>query len=140
MKGKWNKPLIILIVLLLFHCLTNDHFQGDFLNKLYMLFNISLPFYEVHLIEDQPWTTLLKHEQLFHVDQNLLAKALKNTFSPSSVFFFSLHPTTTINEFLIFIKSKCTCLFYFYHVLYSALICWLLFKGEKSWLIPLNFT
>ena len=39
---------------LLFHHLTNDHFQGDFLNKRYILStfsNISLPFHEVYLIE-----------------------------------------------------------------------------------------
>ena len=59
---------------------TNVHFQEDFLNKLYMLStfsNISLPFHEV---------------QLFDVNQNLLARALKNTFAASSDFFFpSLH-------------------------------------------------
>ena len=37
----------------LFHLLTNDHFQEDFLNKLYIqstFSNISLPFHEVHLL------------------------------------------------------------------------------------------
>ena len=42
---------------LFFHLLTNDCFQGDFLNKLYIystLSNISLPFHEVYLIEGGP--------------------------------------------------------------------------------------
>ena len=48
------------------------------------------------------------HEQLFDVKQNLLGRALRDKFSPSSVFFFqltrfSLHQTTT--EFLAFIKA-----------------------------------
>ena len=43
---------------LFFHLLTNDHFQGEFINKLYILSafsNISLPFQEVHLKEGRPW-------------------------------------------------------------------------------------
>ena len=59
----------------------------DFLNKMYILStfsNISLPFPGVHFIEGRPWATLLKHEQLFDVKQNLFA--LKNTFSLSSFF------------------------------------------------------
>ena len=39
------------------HLLANDHFQGDFLNKLNILFtfsNISIPFHEVNLIEGLP--------------------------------------------------------------------------------------
>ena len=65
---------------LFFHLLTNDHFQGDFLNKLYIstFSNTSLPFHEVHLIEGPSFTTLLNHEKLFDVNQNLLARALKN--------------------------------------------------------------
>ena len=38
-------------------------------------------------IEGRPWTTLLNHEQFFGVNQNLVARALKNKFLPSSVFF-----------------------------------------------------
>ena len=37
--------------------MTNDHLQGNFLNKLYIsstLSNISLPFHEFHLIEGRP--------------------------------------------------------------------------------------
>ena len=63
---------------LLFHMLTNDHFQGDFLNKCYIwstFSNISLAFHEVHLIEGRPLTTLLNHEQIFNVNQNLLARS-----------------------------------------------------------------
>ena len=36
-----------------------------------------LPFQEVHLIEGCPLTTLLNHEQLFDVNQNLLVGGLK---------------------------------------------------------------
>ena len=97
-------------MLIFFHLLTNDYFQCGFLNKLNIwstLNNISIPFHEVCFKEDQPWTTLLNHEQLFDVSQKLLASPLKNRFSPSSVFFlrltcFSLHQTT--KEFLAFIK------------------------------------
>ena len=42
---------------LFFHLLTNDHFQGDFLNELYIesiFSNIPLPFHEVPLIEGRP--------------------------------------------------------------------------------------
>ena len=87
---------------LFFLLLTNDHYQGDFLNKLYILStfsNISLSFHEVHLIEGRSWTTLLNHEQLLDVDQNLLARALKNLFSPSSAF-LSLYNEQTRNFFL----------------------------------------
>ena len=38
----------------LFSSVTNDHLQGDFLNKPYIQFtlsNTSLPFHEVHLID-----------------------------------------------------------------------------------------
>ena len=48
------KLLLILIMPLFFHLLTNVHFQGEFVNKLYILStfsNMLLPFYEVHLIE-----------------------------------------------------------------------------------------
>ena len=87
---------------LFFLLLTNDHYQGDFLNKLYILAtfsNISLSFHEVHLIEGRSWATLLNHEQLLDVDQNLLARALKNLFLPSSVF-LSLYNEQTRNFFL----------------------------------------
>ena len=52
-----QKLLIILIMPLFFHLLTNNHFQGEFVKKLYMLFtfsNIWLPFQEVHLTEGRP--------------------------------------------------------------------------------------
>ena len=61
---------------LLFHLLSNDHFQGDFLNKLYILYtfsNIPLPFREVHSREGL-WK--VNDKQPFDVNQNLLAKAL----------------------------------------------------------------
>ena len=38
-----------------------------------------------------------------NVNKKILATALKNTFSPSTVFFFSLYQTT--KEFLAFIKA-----------------------------------
>ena len=38
-------------------------------------------------LECRLWTTLLNHKQLFDVSQNLLGRALKNKFSPSSLFF-----------------------------------------------------
>ena len=43
------------------------------------------------------------HGQLFDVNKNFLAKPLKNTFSPFSVFFLSLHQTT--EECLAFINT-----------------------------------
>ena len=42
-------------------------------------------------------------KRVFDVKSKFLARALKKTFSPSSVFFFSLHQTT--KEFLAFIKA-----------------------------------
>ena len=95
-----------MIMPLFFPLSSNDHFQEDFLNKLYIVStfsNISLPFHGIHLIEVWSGTTLLNHEQLFHVNQNLLARALKHTFSLSFVFFLVLHLTT--KEFLTFIKT-----------------------------------
>ena len=121
-----------------FHLLTNDHFQRDFLNKLNTLStfsNISLPFREVHLKEGWPRTTLLNPEQLFNVDQTLIARALKNTFSPSSAFFLvSLHRTTTgiCGFHKTFVISLYMSLLFLKHVLYLALIDWLIFKGEQS--------
>ena len=59
MNGKLNaKTIKNFDNALFFHLLTNDHFQGKFFTKLYVLStfsNISLPFQEVHLIEGQPW-------------------------------------------------------------------------------------
>ena len=43
------------------------------------------------------------HKQLFDVNKNVLARALQNTFSSSSVFFFSLYQIT--KEFLAFVKA-----------------------------------
>ena len=98
MEIEMLKTLIILIVppppppsaSPFFYLLTNDHLQWDILNKMYILSTfskISLPFYEVHLIRMsamnnfvEPWTT-------FWFSQNLLGRALKNKFSPSSLFF-----------------------------------------------------
>ena len=52
----------------------------------------------------RPWITLLNNGQFFDVNQNLIARTLKNQFSPSSVcFFVSLHRTT--KKFLAFIKA-----------------------------------
>ena len=87
-----------------FQLLINDHFHGDFLNKLYILStfsNILLPFQGVHFKEGR--LTLLNHEQLFDVNQNLLVRALRNPFPPSYVFFLFLHGTT--KEYLAFIKA-----------------------------------
>ena len=112
---------------LFFHLLTNDYFERDFLNKLYnctsIFSNISLPFHEVHLIEGWPRTKFLNHEQLF--DVNLLARALKNEFSPSSVFYSQLTRFFTFNSQGIscFHKSDCTYLCHFYHL---PFIQWLL--------------
>ena len=42
MNGKFNVKTIInfgfFFNLIFFHLLTNDHFQGDFLNKLYIIY------------------------------------------------------------------------------------------------------
>ena len=43
------------------------------------------------------------HEQLLHVNKKILARALKKTFSLSSVFFLSLRQKS--KEFLAFIKA-----------------------------------
>ena len=94
--------------------LTNDHFQRNILNKLYILStfsNISLPFHEVHLIEGRTWTTLLNHEQLFDVNQTLLAKPLKNKFSPSS----DLH----LYQWLIALFTRVLSRVSYYHVTYA---------------------
>ena len=101
---------------LFFYLLTNDHFEGDFLNKVYILStfrNISLPFHEVDLIKVRQRTILLNNEQLFDVNQNLLARELKNIFSPSVFFPFSTSNNQGISYFH---KSNCTCLYYFYHM------------------------
>ena len=69
----------------------------------------------------------------YPINQNLLAEALKNNFSPFCVFFFqltrsSLHQKT--EEFLAFIKATV-------HALAISITCvlfnvnWLIFKGEQ---------
>ena len=132
-----QKPLIILIMPLAFHLLINGHFifKEIFLTncRSYLLFsNISLPFHEFHLREDWPRTTLLNHEQLFQVNQNLLARTLRDIFSPSSVFFqltrFSLHRTTSKYSMIISIAWA-----------YSVLTDWIIFNGDQNWLALLKF-
>ena len=125
-------------MLIFFHLLTNDYFQCDFLNKLYIwstLNNISLPFHEVRFKEDQPWTTLLNHEQLFDVNQKLLASPLKNRFSSSSVFFSPIdkfHSTSNNQRISCFHKRNCTCFYFFYHMCFiQRWLIWLFFKGEQ---------
>ena len=61
-----------------------------------------------------PWITLLNNEQFFDVNQNLIARTLKNQFSPSSVCF----PLSTSNnqEISCFHKSICKCLCCFYQL------------------------
>ena len=104
MDAKFNVKTIILIVPLFFHLLASNHFQGDFLNKLYIqstFGNITYRTYH-YLLMKSIWYKV-SHEQLFHVNKKLTAKALKNTFSLSSVFFLSIHQRT--KEFLAFIKA-----------------------------------
>ena len=62
----------------------------------------------------RPWITLLNNGQFFDVKQNLIARILKNQFSPSSVCF----PLSTSNnqEIYCFHKSICKCLCCFYQV------------------------
>ena len=62
-----------------FNLLTNDHFPGDFLNKLYM------------------------YEQVLYVNQHLLIELYKIHFQHLLIFSFSVHRTT--KEFLVFIKA-----------------------------------
>ena len=82
-----QKPIITLIMPLSFNLLTNDYFQVDFLNKLYI------------------------YEQVLDVNQNLFARAVQNTFSASSDFFL---PSTSNNQGIsCFYESNCTCLCYF---------------------------
>ena len=117
---------------LFFYLLTNDHFQGNFLNKLYILStfsNISLPFHEIHLIESRSQRTLLNHEKFFDVNQNLLARALKIHFH--NLLFFLRFPHRTTKEFLVFIKAAVRTFVILSHVLYSVLIHWLIFKDEQ---------
>ena len=52
-------------------------------------------------------------------------------------FFLSLHQRT--KEFLAFIKATIHALLFLSHAL-SALIDWIIFKGEKIRLVSLNFT
>ena len=86
----------------------------EYSTNIYLPGGISLPFHEVHLIEGWPLTTLLNHEQLFDVNQNLLARALKNAFSPPSSIFF---PLSLNNQGVsCFHKSNCTGLCYFHHM------------------------
>ena len=96
---------------LFFFLLTIDHFQRGFLNKLFILStlsNILLPF------KRNPFDkkSAMNHKQLFDVNQNLLARALKNIFSAFSVCF----PLSTSNnqEISCFHESNCTYLCYFY--------------------------
>ena len=81
---------------------------------------MSLPVHEVHLIESCPWTILLNHEKHFDVNQNLLAEALKNKFSPSFVFFFlpidTFLSTSNKQEISCLHKSNYTCICFFYHI------------------------
>ena len=103
-------------------------------NKLYILStfgNISLPFHEVHLKEGQPWTTLLNHEQLFDVNQNLLARALKIYFH-RLLFFYSPYIEQPRN-FLLSQKQLYIPLLFPSHVFNWALTDWLIFKGEQIW-------
>ena len=103
---------------LFFYLLTNDHFQGNFLNKLYILStfsNISLPFHEIHLIESRSQRTLLNHEKFFDVNQNLLARALKIHFH--NLLFFLRFPHRTTKEFLVFIKAAVRTFVILSHVL-----------------------
>ena len=61
----------------------------------------------------------------YDVNQNQLTRALKNKFSPSSVFFFNWYVSLYIKQprnFLFLFRS---------HVLYSTLIDWLMFTGEE---------
>ena len=115
---------------LFFYLLTNDHFQEDFLNKLYILstFNtIWLPFHKVYLIEDRRWTTLWNHEELFNVKKNLLARALINAFPPFCFLF--LLSTSKNEELLTFIKATV-------HTFVISITCALF---SVDWL-TLNFT
>ena len=66
-------------------------------------------------------------KRVFDVKNKFLARALKKTFSPSSVFFFSLHQTA--KEFQAFIK--CMSYLFLSNVLYSAKIDWLIYDGGQ---------
>ena len=97
-------------------------------NKLYILStfgNISLPFHEVHLKEGQPWTTLLNHGQLFDVNQNLLARALKIYFH--RLLFFHSPYIEQPRNFLLSQKQLYIPLLFPSHVFNSALTDWLIF-------------
>ena len=132
------KPSIILIIALLLYLLINDQFQSDFLNKTYILCtfsNISLPFHEVRLIEGSPWAVLLNHKQIFDVNQNLLARALKNVSLPSSVFFHLC--ASNKQGIFCFHKSDGTYLCYFYHVCFIQrwLLGWFLRLSKFDWFL-----
>ena len=74
-----QKPIITLIMPLSFNLLTNHHFQGDFLNKLYI------------------------YEQVLDFNRNLLLELYKIHFQHLLFFSFFVHRTT--KEFLAFIKA-----------------------------------
>ena len=138
MDRKFNVKTIILIIPLFLHLLTNDDFQGDFLNKLYISSTFSNMTYRAYhyLFMKSIWQKV-GHEQVLHVNIKCLATALKKyVFTIFCFFFLSVHQTT--KKILAFIKVTMLLLFPS-HAL-SALIDWLIFKDEQIWLASLNFT
>ena len=92
-------------------------------------------FLEVHLIEGRPWTTLLNHEQLFDVNQNLLARALKIHFH--HLLFFPLSLFIDNQRTSYFHKNSCykICLSSFYHMCFipRGLISWFFKVSKFDW-------
>ena len=74
-------------------------------------------------------------------NQNLLVRALKSKFSPSSVYFSNWYFSLYIEQpkkFLLSLKQLYMLLWFLSHVLCSTLIDWWIFTREKIWLICLN--
>ena len=118
---------------LFFHLLSNDLFQEDFLKKKMCGSYLLLVTYNYFFV-NSIWQKV-GHERLFDVDQNLLRRALKTSFSPPPVFFtLSLYIKLPRN----FLQQLHIPFLLLSHVLYSPVIDWLIFKGEQVWLVSLN--
>ena len=75
---------------------------------------------------------LLNHEQHFDVNQNLLAEALKNKFSPSFVFFPIDTFLSTSNNQGISCFHKSNSIFFVISITYALFnVDWLILKGEQ---------
>ena len=78
----------------------------------------------------------------FDINQNLLARALKNIFLPRCNCFFHWHISFYIEKsryFLLSSKQLYMSLLFLSRVPFSTLIYWLIFGGEQIWLVCILF-